>query len=300
MKRHFSSLIRLSLLGLISTISLGVSAFALPVSSELNGLALELAFGKNQGCMVLKKSVITQGSAFAAATVSVTHNAERAKVAFSPYSTFKIPSSLIALNLGIVTDIDKPMFQWNSEKCSEVEAAKMGLKEKWCKDLSLKQAFEASAVWVFKELAGQYGEKTMKSYLNLFQYGNQNMEKSLTTFWLGEGLKISANDQIKFLQKFHTKRLGLKAETYEKANKLFTMEETDKYVLKSKTGTGPLPSGKYIGWYVGIIEVKNAPSADKECYYFAMNVEGKNMPEVTKMRKDILERVMRAQGLTKD
>ena len=63
-------------------------------------------------------------------------NEHRASKAFIPASTFKIPNTLMALDKGVVTEMD--LIKWDGKK-REIE--------EWNRDQTLETAFKSSCVW---------------------------------------------------------------------------------------------------------------------------------------------------------
>ena len=80
--------------------------------------------------------------------------------AYLPASTFKIVNSLIGLQTGRVRD-SATVIPWDGVTRSIPE---------WNKDLSMNQAFHASAVPWFQELARRIGKDTMQKWLDTLRY----------------------------------------------------------------------------------------------------------------------------------
>lgn len=163
------------------------------------------------------------------------YNDSMLNVPYSPASTFKIPNTLIGLETKILKD-------------STTTFNLGGLD-----DPSLKRAFQNSIVPYYQELAKQIGEKEMKDYLKRFHYGNALATPELTTFWLKGDLRISALEQIEFLNKIEKRQLGLRPETYETLMGIFEERREGNVKLYGKTGWG-VQDGQDIGWFVGFAE----------------------------------------------
>lgn len=181
---------------------------------------------------------------------------ERAQQGFIPASTFKIPNSIIGLELGILSD-ENTVFKWNGEK------RRMSV---WEKDLTLKEAFKVSCVPCYQELATKIGTKRMKKYLKKLEYKNMIFNnETVNDFWLNGESKISQLQQIEFLSKLYFSKLPIKQMTYDVMKKIMLIEKTPEYSLSGKTGWGVIQD-ENIGWYVGYLE-KN-----EKVYFFAVNV----------------------------
>jgi len=160
------------------------------------------------------------------------YNDSMVNLPFTPASTFKIPNTLIGLESKILKD----------------STTKLNLGS--LDDPTLKFAFQHSIVPYYQELAKQIGEKNMQSYLKRFHYGNALATPELTTFWLKGDLRISAMEQIEFLNKIETRQLGLRSETYETLMGIFEERREGNVRLYGKTGWG-VQDGQDIGWFVG-------------------------------------------------
>ena len=84
------------------------------------------------------------------------YNSELANVRRSPCSTFKIISSTIAIEHGIL-DLDNSTKVWSGEKFWN---------ENWNKNIDFTEAFQTSCVWYFRELIDEIGKDLMQTELN--------------------------------------------------------------------------------------------------------------------------------------
>ncbi len=173
-----------------------------------------------------------------------------------PASTFKIPNSVIALDLGIVED-DSTLFPWNGEK------RRMKI---WEQDLLFSQAFHLSCVPCYQEIARKIGFKRMREYLKRLNYGEMQVDSSSEdVFWLEGDSKISQFQQISFLSGLHHQQYDLKKRSYNIIKRMMILDSNENYVLRGKTGWS-IRNGNNNGWFVGYV-IK----ADKS-YFFATNV----------------------------
>lgn len=254
------------------------AAFFCLISTPYSQADFEQEFGQEKGTFVLLDAQ-TNKTSF--------HNPERAKERFTPCSTFKIPNTLIALETKVLSSPDQKI-TWDKKKYPKET---LFIKD-WAKDMNLKDAFKLSCVWFYKEIADKVGKEKMDQYLNEFNYGNKDTSGGLTQFWLVSSLKISALEQIDFLRKMHERKFKLAPETYDAAeNEIFIEEKTPEYTLRTKTGTGPLGNGDNIAWYVGYV------TKGEKTWYFAMNIETKDMPGSMALRKKITRDILKGQGI---
>ena len=183
------------------------------------------------------------------------YNLERCNIAFCPASTFKIPNTLIALESGIATT--ETVFTWNGEKRTFPT---------WEKDMTIKEAFQVSAVPVYQEIARRVGVEKMKYYTQLFNYGNLDINaENIDKFWLEGESNITQYQQVYFLQKLYNLQLPISENTMKITKELMLFETKSRYKISGKTGWA-VRQNESVTWFVGYIETEN------NVYIFATNV----------------------------
>jgi beta-lactamase class D len=203
-----------------------------------------------------------------------------------PCSTFKIYNALIGLELGLLKDPDEPWYTWDGIK-RDIEA--------WNHDLSLREAFRASAVPAFQILARQIGPDRMQHYLDQFNYGTRDITAGIDTFWLyrppATSLLISADEQVVLLKQLLEGALPVSQNHVAVLKDIMKITTTDKGTLYGKTGSGPGPDGKWVlGWFVGFVE------SGKTLYIFACNItNGENPSGLT--ARGIVENLLKSWDL---
>ena len=71
-------------------------------------------------------------------------------------------------------------------------------------EYDLTTAFKFSMVAIFRQISiSDIGQEKMQSYVSKFKYGNQDISSGIDDFWLNGSMKISALEQVRFLQKMH-------------------------------------------------------------------------------------------------
>lgn len=131
------------------------------------------------------------------------YNRDLADTRRSPCSTFKIISSLIALENGII-DPESSTRKWSGE---------IFWNEDWNKDIDFPEAFRTSCVWYFRQVIDDIGEDLMQTELDRLQYGNcdisdwegrlntNNDNRALTGFWIESSLLISPKEQAEVMER---------------------------------------------------------------------------------------------------
>ncbi|MEQ8734247.1 MAG: class D beta-lactamase [Rhodospirillaceae bacterium] len=209
------------------------------------------------------------------------YNPARAAQLFPPASTFKILNSLIALETGVVTDVDTQIFKWDG-----VDRGGAG----WNKDLVLRSAFANSAFHVYQQIARDVGLERMTGYLEKVGYGTGTVtNENLDWFWVLKGFRISANAQVQFLKRLYLNDLPFSQKTIAAVKDITIVKRDKNYVLHGKTGwtTDVDPS---IGWFVGWIERGNTASV------FALNMDMNDLSQA-QARITITKDVLTALGL---
>jgi beta-lactamase class D len=222
----------------------------------------------------------------------VRYNEARCRERFSPFSTFKIPNSLIGLDTGVITDAEFVM-KWDKQKYPSFNEDTLPFSA-WWQDQTLRTAFKRSVVWYYRELALKVGERRMKEYVNKLDYGNEDTSGPLNGFWLNSSLKISADEQVEFLKRLYKEELPVSKRSVAIVKEIATLEETPGYKLSGKTGGGPLGENRYLGWFVGYLETKD------NTYFFATEIEGPTYVSIRDERIALTRRILADLGHLKN
>lgn len=218
----------------------------------------------------------------------VRHNEARCRERFPPFSTFKIPNSLIGLESGVIRDADF-LLKWDAKKYPAYNTDSPPFNT-WWQDQTLRTAFRRSALWYFRELAIAVGRPRMKEYVARLGYGNGEVRGPVNNFWLDGSLRISPDEQVDFLRRLHGGELPFSPRSVSIVKEIMTLEETPDYRLSGKTGGGSLAEGRVLGWFVGYLEARG------ETYFFATQIEGPTYVSIRDERVAVTKRVLAALG----
>jgi beta-lactamase class D len=212
------------------------------------------------------------------------YNQQRSNTRYTPFSTFKIPNSIIALETGVIKDTES-VYKWDRS----IYYDKSFWMPDWDKPHNLRSGIKYSVVPLYRDLAAHIGKDKMQKYVNRFDYGNNNISSGIDNFWLNGSLKITAKEQVDFLYRFYNNKLEISKKTTEAVKDILIQEKTEDYTLSAKTGAGTIQAEplKTLGWYVGYLETKG------NVYYFAMNIEGGSFDEILKPRAAITKAVLK-------
>jgi beta-lactamase class D len=194
----------------------------------------------------------------------------RARQPYIPASTFKVPHALIALEVGVVADVDKELIRWDGQVRS-IEA--------WNKDHTLRSAMAVSAVPVFQQIARRIGSERMQRFLDAFRYGNREIGTEIDRFWLDGPLRISALEQIDFFDRLRRGDLPVSERSLTLTRDIIPAEPALGGMLRAKTGAVGLVGGNdkpTLGWLVGYIE------RGEDSSVFAMNIDVHGQPDLAR------------------
>lgn len=197
------------------------------------------------------------------------HDAERARRGFRPASTFKIVSSLLALETGVASGPDFAL-PWDGRERSVAP---------WNRDHDLRSAFRYSVLWFYQEMVRRMGRQQVDAWMARLDYGNGDTGGELDAFWLTGDLRISAEEQVRFLRRLHAGSLPFTERTQATVRELMVLDETERFVLRAKTGWAlgrpmgaPVEQGDPdVAWLVGWVE-RRGEEPGPRLAFFAHNI----------------------------
>jgi bla regulator protein BlaR1 len=186
------------------------------------------------------------------------YNADLALARSSPCSTFKIISSLIALENGITTPEDSTR-EWSGE---------IFWNEDWNKDIDFYEAFRTSCVWYYRQVIDDIGKDMMQKELDKLQYGNcdisdwegrlntNNNNRALTGFWIESSLMISPKEQVDVMERIFSENSDYSEETQNELKQVMLVPEQDSSDISiyGKTGMGKAEGVVVDAWFTGFAE----------------------------------------------
>jgi beta-lactamase class D len=182
--------------------------------------------------------------------------AEACSMRVTPASTFKIPHALAALDANVLTGVHEVI---------PYDGAELPF-ERWKQNHDLASAMRDSVVWYFQRIAERLGVERERSYLMSFDYGNQDASGPLTSFWLGDSLRISPEEQLGFLRRFFEGKLPAREDALRAVHQILVQPEGRVVnalgehpfaapwpagtTVYAKTGRGT-DQGRAVAWLVG-------------------------------------------------
>ncbi len=202
------------------------------------------------------------------------YNTKRALTQYIPASTFKIPNTLIALQEQVIKD-EYETIKWDGV---------VRTYKPWNENQNLQTAIAVSCVWCYEKFAQKIGKENYLEYLQKIDYGNHKVGDVVSKFWLEGDIKISAVQQIEFLQRLYKNQLPFEQKYIDITKKILIVEQNENYTIRVKSGW----SGT-IGWYVGYIQKANT------VWFFAFN--GDINREKLIYRKQIVMEALKIKGI---
>jgi beta-lactamase class D len=203
--------------------------------------------------------------------------------AYLPASTFKIVNSLIGIETGRIVN-EKMVIKWDGV----IRTFPNGdTATAWNKDLTMEEAFKASEVPYYQEVARRIGKDTMQHWLDSLNYGSKKITTKIDSFWLDNSLKITPDEQMGLVKKLYFGQLPFQKRSQDIVKKVMLQENNANYRLSYKTGLGFLENGKSLGWIVGWIEENRHP------YFFVLNIEGAHDADMKNIRLNILKAILK-------
>lgn len=186
------------------------------------------------------------------------YNRDLAVTESSPCSTFKIISSLIALENGII----------EPENSTRTWSGEIFWNEDWNKDIDFPEAFRTSCVWYYRQVIDDIGQVLMKRELDRLQYGNcdisdwegrlntNNSNRALTGFWIESSLLISPVEQVEVMERIFGDNSAYSEETQAELKQVMLLPEIDgtDITIYGKTGMGKANGIVVDAWFTGFAE----------------------------------------------
>ena len=204
-----------------------------------------------------------------------------------PASTFKIMNLLIALETEVIKD-ENEVVAW----VGETDTTLYGYRPEIYRDMTVREAFEVSAVWVFMELAKKIGRERYRHYLKACDYGNQDLSVVGDDFWNIGTFGVSPFNQVNFLRSVHEGKAPFSRRNVEILKRVMLVEEKPGCSIHAKTGW-TREGGINTGWWVGYLE------KGEEVFFFATRLfqdRRFNRQDFGACRKEITKSVLKEIG----
>jgi beta-lactamase class D len=166
-----------------------------------------------------------------------------AQDAFLPCSTFKLPHALVALDTGVIAP-GKDRRRCDPRECHSAHG-----------ELDLAGAIRESCISYFRQTARAIGPARMAAGLAKLGYPATGTLEPLDGFWLTGGMRITAEQQLRWIRRFFTEPLPVKAEHLAVVRATTRRAPAGDCLVEGKTGA----SRDGVGWFVGQVTREGRP-----------------------------------------
>ncbi len=176
-------------------------------------------------------------------------NADLADCRFPPCSTFKIVSTLMGLDRGILAGLDTRL-GYDGTKYEY---------DTWNRDLTLLEAFRFSCVPYYKKLTGRLDKAYVQDVLERLGYGNRDISvwnrNGHNVFWIESSLMISPREQLAVLKRIFSGKSGFSPSHVALLKECMRYGNIGQVEFYGKTGTGRNHNTNRLeAWCVGFLE----------------------------------------------
>jgi beta-lactamase class D len=173
--------------------------------------------------------------------VPVVYDIARARRDHPPAQTFKILSTLVALESNAVASLDTEIV-WDGNG---------PVVPRWDRVHTLRSSIEPSGYWFTDAVIDRIGFDTTEVWINRTNYGNQNIRGSFDRFWLDGTLTIDAIQQAEFMSLIWSDDHPFDRYAAFDVKDILSVEEGDgwiiQYITANTTGAEP------VRWLVGAV-----------------------------------------------
>ncbi len=108
-----------------------------------------------------------------------------------------------------------------------------------------------STIWVYQEFAVKLGADGERDYLQQIQYGNMDPSGDVQQFWLSGALRVSAMEQVEFLQRLYHNALSFSLADQRLVKDLMVNEAGQEWFLRARSGWAAVAEQtchRLVGW----------------------------------------------------
>lgn len=206
---------------------------------------------------------------------------------FPPCSTFKIVSTLMGLDRGVLADCNSRL-GYDGTKYEY---------DTWNRDLTLLEAFRFSCVPYYKKLTGRLEKTYVQGVLDRLSYGNRDISvwnsNGHNVFWIESSLLISPREQLRVLERIFSGGSGFSPRHVALLKECMRYGDIGKIRFYGKTGTGRNHNTNRLeAWCVGFLEYP-----DGGIVYYAAHGADRNRDVVSgELRESIRRFVSKGTG----
>ena len=176
----------------------------------------------------------------------------------TPASTFKLALAVMGFDSGFLANANEPVIDFR-------EGFPAWGGAEWRKPADPARWMRYSVVWYSRFITHHLGVEGIERYSRSFGYGNADLtgdpgkDNGLDRGWISSSLRISPDEQVRFLRRFVNRDLPVSTETYRLVERIIQKHTlAGNWVVAGKTGSaypykadGSFDRKRAWGWYVG-------------------------------------------------
>lgn len=179
------------------------------------------------------------------AAPQVVHGAALADVPLRPASTFKVLLALVALETGALKSADE-VVPWDGRRYPNFP--------RWQRDMALREAMQVSSEAYFRTVAARIGRERLADWVQRIGYGNGRIGQSAPDAWHDGVLRITARQQLAFLDRLRRGDLPFSAKTFAAVKAAMRDDDVGGMRVYGKTGTHVADDRSGNAWWIGWVE----------------------------------------------
>lgn len=208
------------------------------------------------------------------------YNLQGTQNRYSPAATFNIMLALVGLETGVIRDTNMVLRDSLEQPLPGIDPNE-----------TMSRAFRTDDQAYFQEVSRRIGKTKMQFWLDSVKYGNMAIGLYIDRFWMDNTLKISADEQLGFIQKLRYGKLPFQSRSQRLVKSLLLVDKAAKYAMSYDAGSTPYAS-KQVSWVVGWLEEKSRP------HFFVINLEApRTDSDIDSTTHHILFDILRNQNL---
>jgi len=176
-------------------------------------------------------------------------------------SLFNIPTALIGLDLGVISNNPGDYMAWDG-----VKRYYFGTSNKnWNCNTNLDDALKFKTDWYFQNVSNLIGHKNYVFFLNHLKITDLSYNRNEKFYWHFGGLESTPEQQVKFFKKLSNSELFFRKEYQQYIYESMLMINNEKYTIHGYE-TFNVFKGERIDWWVGVLKTKD------NTYYFSTRI----------------------------
>jgi len=176
-------------------------------------------------------------------------------------SLFNLQTTLIGLDLGIISKDESQIMAWDG-----VKRYYFGMpKPNWNCNTNLDEAIQNKTDWYFQNVSDLIPRRDLSFFIDKVKASNKNFNTKENYYWHFGGLTSTPEQQINFLRNLKGQKLLFRKENQQYLYDHLLIMKNDKFTLHGYE-TYNVYKGERIDWLVGVLKTND------NTYYFSTRI----------------------------